>query len=140
MLNTTLRKKVQVLALILVMLVFLAATTALAATEFIEAKTGGSIRIARGVWLVIPPRALEEDTVVSAYMIRRRDRVNFIFEPSGLIFRKPAELKISWQAIAGMGGDDLTLYGEGMEIEPIIRAWGVVYPIEHFSLYYHRRR
>lgn len=140
MLNTILRKRAQVLALILVLSVLLIAATAFAATELIRAKRGGTVDVAPGVSLVIKPGALEEDTVISANMRVKRDRITFRFGPRGTEFSKPAVLRISWQAIDGVG--DLTLHGEkGEEIEPAkITGQGVKYHIEHFSVYYFRRR
>lgn len=139
MLNTILRKRAQVLALILVLSVLLTATTALAATKFIRAKSGGTITIAQGVKLVIRPGALEEDTIISADMIQKRNRTLFRFEPDDAEFSKPAELCISWEVIDGV--EDLTLYGEnGSRIEPETTRRGVKYYIDHFSLYYYRRR
>jgi hypothetical protein len=140
MLNTILRKRAQVLAAILVLSVVLIATTAFAATEYIKAKRGGIVPVAPGVSLVIKPGALAEDTVISANMKVKRNHISFCFGPSGTVFSKPAELCISWQAIDDV--EDLTLYGEdGEGIEPAkTTRWGVKYYIEHFSMYYFRRR
>lgn len=142
MLSTILRKRAQALAVILVLSVFLVATTVFAATKLIEAKKGGVVQIAQGVELVIRPNALEEDTVIAASMELQRKRVVFEFGPDGTKFRKPAHLSLSWAAMEALGDlESLTLYGEdGEEIEPKIKGWGMEYPIDHFSLYYHRRR
>lgn len=143
MLNTILKKRAQALAVILILSVLLTATTALAATKFVKADKGRVIHIAPGVKLVIPPEALEEDTVVSADMEKTDDYIDFYFGPSRTKFAKPAELRITWQAISRMDVDDLTLYntdGKEIEIEPDIKSWGVIYYIDHFSLYYYRRR
>lgn len=139
MLNAILRKRAQVLSLILVLSVLLIVTSAFAATKFIKARSGGVVRIDRGVRLVIRPRALEEDTVISANMIQEQNRICFHFGPDDTEFLKPAELCVSWRAIDDV--DDLTLYGEdNEEIKPEVKRWGVKYYIEHFSLYYFRRR
>jgi hypothetical protein len=141
--TTTLKRRAQVLAAILILAVLLTATTAFAATRFIKAKRGGTIRMDRGVWLVIRPGALEEDAVISADMYMTEDSISFEFGPSGTEFDRPAELRVTWQAIGGRDVEDVALYGEdGEEIEeePEIRRWGVVWYIEHFSLYYYRRR
>ena len=140
MLNTVLRKRVQVLLPVLVLSVLLVAATAFAATEYISAKRGGTVDVAPGVSLVIKPGALAEDTVISANMKVKRDRISFRFGPSGTEFSKPAVLCISWRAIDGV--EDLTLFGEdGEEIEPAkTTGWGLKYYIEHFSIYYFRRR
>lgn len=142
MLSMILRKRAQILATILVLSVFLIATAALADTKLIIAKKGGVVNIAEGIELVIRPGALENDTIVSAYMIQKRKRVIFSFGPDDTEFEKPARLCMSWAAVEALGTlESLTLYGEnGERIEPRIKGWGVEYPIEHFSLYYHRRR
>jgi hypothetical protein len=142
MLNTIPKKRARALALVLVLSVLQTAATALAATKYIEAGEGGTIDIAEGVELVIPAGALGEDTVISADMEWADDHIYFHFGPGGTEFGKPAELRITWQAIDDMGLADLHLYSEdGEEIEYEIKKWGVVsYYIEHFSLYYYRRR
>ena len=137
------RKRVYVFALILVLSVLLTAMTALAATRLIKAKTGGTINIAPGVNFIVLPDALEENTVISADMEETEDGIDFHFGPSGTTFDPPAELRITWQAIGGRDVEDITLYGEdGEEIEeePEITPWGVIWYIEHFSIYYYRRR
>jgi hypothetical protein len=146
MLNTILRKRAQVLVLILVLSVLVTAATAFAATRIIRAKKGGKIDVAPGVSLVIKPGGLAEDAVVSAYMKVKRNRICFSLNAAALDdgddieLTKPAALNVSWLAIHGV--EDLTLYGQnGEEIEPAKKTrWGVRYDIEHFSLYYFRRR
>ena len=146
MLNTIPRKKAQVLAITLVLSVLLIAATVFAATEVIEAKKGGRIDVAPGVSLVIKPRGLAEDAVVSANMKVKRNRIRFSFSAVALDddddveLTKPAVLRVSWRVIDSVEG--LTLYGEdGEQIEPDkTTGWGVKYYIEHFSLYYFRRR
>jgi len=146
MLNIILRKRAQVLALILALSVILVAATAFAATEIIKARRGGRIDVAPGVSLVIKPGGLEEDAAVSATMKVKRNRIYFSFsaaavdDGSDVELTKPAELYVSWQAVDGV--EDLTLYGEdGEEIEPAkATKWGAKYYIDHFSLYYFVRR
>lgn len=146
MLNTILRKRAQALALILVLSVLLVAATAFAATEIIKAKRGGVVCVGPGVSLEIKPRGLEEDAIVSADMKIKRNRISFSFSAVALDdgddveLTKPAVLCISWQAIGGV--EDLTLYGEhGEEIEPAQTTKRVVkYYVDHFSIYYFRRR
>jgi len=141
MLNTTAGKRAQTLALTMVLSILLASTTTLAATRIIRANRGGIIRIAQGVKLVIRHAALERDTMISADMVREHGRVCFCFGSDGTAFAddKPAELRISWQAIDDV--DDPVLYGDnGEEIEPDIAGWGLRYYIGHFPMYYYRRR
>jgi hypothetical protein len=142
MLNTILWKRAKALSVVLVLSLLLTATLAFAATKLIKAKNGGTINIGPGVNFVIPPEALKVDTVISADMEWTDDYIYFHFGPSGTEFDTPAELRITWQAIDDMGLADLRLYTEnGEEIEYEIRKWGMVsYYIEHFSLYYYRRR
>ena len=139
MLNKILRSKIQVLILILALSIFLTAAIALAVTKLIVAEEGGMVNISKGAVLLIRPGALEEDTVISANVVRKSEIVCFYFEPSGTEFQIPVELCLSWFFVGD--AEELTLYGDdGEEIEPTIYSWGVRYYIEHFSLYYYRRR
>jgi hypothetical protein len=137
--TSILKSKTRLVSLIAVLSVFLVITTAFAATKLIVAEDGGVVDIDTGVSLVIYANALSEDTVISATMVKDEDTADFEFGPSGTQFSTPAELCISWQVISD--AESLTLYGESGEvIQPQIQGWGVKYPIEHFSLYYYRRR
>ncbi len=141
MLTVVSGKRAKSLASILFLVMLLSATTALAATKFIEADEGGAIRIARGAWLLIPPGSLEEDTLVSANRRQTKNRIYFDFEPGGTPFAqdKPAQLWISWRYIRKL--DDLILYEEdGSEIMPHFSGGWMKYELNHFSLYYFRRR
>ncbi len=139
MLNTILRKRAQLLVMILVISMLMIATTSFAATKLIKARTGGVLRIDNGVRLRIPPRALKEDTVISADILREEDRIVFDFTPDGLIFARPARLRIGWSVVMEM--DDFIMRGpDGEKIWPRVRWWGLEYKIRHFSLYYFRRR
>ena len=143
MLNTTPRRRLQqILVLITILSVFLA-TEAFAVSRFITADEGGTIDLAEGVSLIIPPGALEEDTMIRAHVVLNRNRICYTFEPDGIVFNKPAKLVVSWEVLEDAGVKDLNLYGEdGKRIKPKIlkkeESWA--YRIEHFSLYYHRRR
>jgi hypothetical protein len=141
MLNLILKKKAQALVLAMVLSVFLTATIVLAATQFIEAKEGGTIDIAEGAYLDIPPYSLHEDTTISVDMVKEHDYVYFVFGPDYTTFssKKPARLNVSWSAIGNT--HDLTLYGEdGKYIVPKTSEWGVQWKIPHFSIYYYRLR
>lgn len=139
MLNTILRKRAHLSAAVIAISLLMIATTAFAVTKLIEAKKGGTLEIAEGVELVVPPQALEEDTIISADMKMKSKSITFKFKPDGTVFVKPAKLQIAWSAIQDV--DDLTLYEKnGDEIEPRITGWGLEYEISHFSLYYFRRR
>ena len=141
--STAYGKRARVLMLVVAMSVLLTATTVSvaknASSEFIRADEGGVINIEEGVLLVIPPEALEEDTLISAVMMQNRNRIAFHFKPHRLEFLRPVYLCVSWQVIDDI--ENTTLYGkEGEAIEPQVYSWGVSYPIWHFSLYYYRRR
>ncbi len=141
MLHTFLRKKAHVLALIVVLSILLTTMTVFAASKLITAKKGGTIDMAPGVELVILPNALEEDTIVSADMRVKPKRIVYSFGPKGVVFSKSAKLIISLEVLDGAGVDDLVLYGEnGEAIEPRRNKRSLVYEIDHFSAYYHRRR
>jgi hypothetical protein len=155
MLNTVTKRRVQVLTLVVVLLVLLTATTALANTRLIRAKYGGLIALRRGTWFIVPPGSLEENTVISARMERENGYINFIFGPCGTTFAedKPALLCITWRALCELGKEDndrscvrlrdIVLYsesGEEIDVIPEIKRWGVMWRVPHFSLYYYRRR
>lgn len=143
MLSKNMRRGGTLLAFVSVLLIVLIATTALAATRLIKAEKGGVISMGKGAKLVIAPEALEEDTVISAEMEKTEKALEFYFGPRGTDFDPPAELRITWQALGGRDVEDITLYDEdGGEIDedPEIRNWGVVFHIDHFSIYYYRRR
>lgn len=147
MLNTIIKKRAQVLTLILVLLVFLTAMTASAVTKRID-EDGGTINIASGVSLKFPQDALDDDydgddggIVISADMYQTADFIEFLFGPSPMSFQKSLRLKITWEAIEEMDLDTFTLYSpDGEEIQPVERSWGLLWKIKHFSLYYYRRR
>ena len=139
MLNRILGKKFQILVMVMALLVIVTATVALATTKLIRAKGGGVINVARGVKLVVKPGSLEEDTEISADLVDEEERICLYFGPDGTQFLRPAILRVNEHVFEGI--DDLVLYGEyGEEIEPEIRPWGAQYAIDHFSLYYFRRR
>jgi hypothetical protein len=144
MLRTIGKKRAQALALILILSVLLITMAALAATKSIKARRGGVISIDKGVCFRIRPGSLEGDTTISADMVVEEDSICFYFGPDGTTFDPPAEIIIAWPALGEfihLGVHDLTLYGgDGSETKPRMRMWGAKYPIEHFSVYYFRRR
>ena len=148
MLSITPKKGACILALIIVLSVALAASSAHAATKRIKAKSGGVIKVDKGIKFRIPPRSLEKDTTITIDVIQEQDYVAFEFGPSGTIFAedKPAQLMVTWRALALLGISDPTLYGEDDEpVHPNMKWYGLKYGIkgfylEHFSLYYYRRR
>jgi hypothetical protein len=136
-----------VIAAISVLSILLITSIAFAVTRLIRAESGGTIALAPGVWLVIPPGSLEEDTPISVTARKTDDGINFIFGPSGTTFDPPAKLCMTWQAIYGKADvkdlEGVRLYNEnGDELEAKVEVgrYGVVWHIPHFSLYYYRRR
>ena len=141
MLDTISRRRARVSALTLVLSLLLITTIAFAATELISAKKGGEINVAPGVVFAVPPKALDEDTVITVDMLEKGKRVRFEFEPSGLVFSKSASLRMTWEAVEAADVEDLLLYAEdGSVIEPKTTGQGVAYSIDHFSIYFFRRR
>ena len=151
MLHKALRKRARVLAPIIVLSLVLVAVTAFAASQLITAKKGGTIDIAPGVELVFLPRTLEEDTVISASMSVDQYDVDqdgmdenvivYDFGPDGILLSKPVRLVILREVIEDAEVDDLVLYGgDGEKITPKKNKKRLVYKLDHFSRYYHRRR
>jgi hypothetical protein len=139
MLNTVLRTKERWSRISLLL-------SAIVAVKYMRKKQGGKVRIARGARLVILPRAMITDKkgmVISASAVKRDNYVCLDLRPDGASFdkTKPAELRVTWEMLNRHDIDELTLYSSnGEEIKPETKAWGVVWRIPHFSLYYFRRR
>jgi len=137
-------------ALVLIMFLTVLLTAAITSaggikSKYIRVHRGGVITLDEGVKLVIPPRALEEDTKISAHMVRNTQKIMFKFKPKGIVFNKPLELWATLEAIKGAAS--LTLYyaldggSEPIEeIEPVIGDEEATWYLNHFSLYYFRRR
>ena len=130
---------------IMVMLLLVNITIIFAATSYISADKGGTICLSEEVCLRILPRAMDQDTEIGASVVEQKHRkeewVYFHLEPDGLNFRdkKPARLCASWESVGDTA--ELTLYGQdGEVIEPRTKGCGVEWYIDHFSLYYFRRR
>jgi hypothetical protein len=144
MLNLNFKRKMKLTIPIAILALFLIAVTAFAVEQLIIAEEGGVITITEGVYLIVPPEALDEDTMISAEASVKGKRVCFEFGPEGLTFNKPAKLGMTWDTVILLlsnGVYDFMLYGEdGSQITPRITERGIVYNIEHFSLYYFRRR
>jgi len=100
--------------------------------------------------LIIPPGALSGPT--GLYMSATTDGVqtiDYTFHPHGLQFLIPATLQMSWSVLKGVSADDLVLhYWDESLGEWVIETRGVwdtkrkrvLIEINHFSLYYFRRR
>ena len=119
--------------------VFVVAAGGFAATECMKTQHDSEVRIAPGIKLVVHPGALDKQTRITADLVRRQDSVCFDFGPDGTKFAIPAELRVSWRAIKGL--NTLALYGEsGSRIRPRLGLRGLRYNIDHFSIYYFRKR
>jgi len=150
MMNTILKKKaIQASATMLVFLLLVIVTIAIAAQGegYIIAKEGGTVIIDNDTQLVIPKNALKEDTLITAKVVYNKNKVKFEFEPEGLVFKKGVYLQKSLDAMGDADGftlyyapdpNDLDNYTE--EIEPDVSEDNVTWSLEHFSIYYHRRR
>ncbi len=141
MLHFALRKRARVLASIIVLSIVLTAVTAFAASQLITAKKGGTIDIAPGVELIFLPNTLEEDTVIFASMSVEQNNIVYDFGPDGTVLSKPVRLVVSREVIEDAEVDDLVLYGDdGEEVDPKKNKKRLIYKLDHFSRYYHRRR
>ena len=151
MMNRVLWKRLaQASAATLAFLLLMAAAMAFASKGdgYIKAKKGGIIIIDDDTRLIIPHKALKDDTFITAKVVIKDKRVDFHFEPEGLVFEKHVYLQ---KSKAAMKKDALgyTLYYAPDEdnpdnytetIHPKIDKENVEWTLEHFSLYYHRRR
>ena len=143
------RKAAQASAAILAFLLVMAVTIALAAEvgSYIEANKGGTIIIDDDTCLIIPRKALEHDTLITAKVTYGGGKVKFKFKPEGLVFRKCVYVQKSMAAMQDALG--YTLYYAPDEdnpdnytetIKPKMKKENVTWALKHFSLYYHRRR
>lgn len=144
MFDTFLRNRARTLTTVLILSILMTAATVLAAVEFITAAAGGSVSVAKGVELVIVPDGLAKDANVLGEMYTDEDgNISFIFDAynknNSIKLTKPAQLYVSRNLVKGL--KDLTLYGENdEEIVPEKTNRGLKYSLDHFSLYYYRRR
>lgn len=151
MLSVILKKRVaQAFAGILVMLLLVIVTIAFADNKgegYIIAKDGGTIVIDDDTCLVISKNALEHDTFITAKVVYSPGKTLFYFEPEGLVFNKRVYLQKSKASMKDAGGrtlyyapDESNPDNYTEEIKPKMGGDSVKWFLEHFSLYYHRRR
>lgn len=146
MFNTFLKNRARTLTTILILSILLTAATVFAAIEFITVAEGGSVSIAKGVELVIVPNGLADDANVLGEMYEDEDgNLSFVFMAykntpnNSVALTKPALLYVSRSVIKGL--KDTILYGDnGEEIVPEKSGNELKYSLDHFSLYYYRRR
>ena len=147
MFNTFLKNRARTLTSILILSILLTAATVFAALESIEADKGGVIEVSEGVRLVISPGGLAADAEVLGVMNTDEDgNISFTFlayeegDPEASIaLEKPALLYVSQDVVGNAG--KAKLYGENGEvIKPERSDGGLIYSLDHFSLYYYRRR
>lgn len=89
MLRTILKKRAHALAVVLVLSILMTATTAFGrGPRHIKADKGGSIDVDKGIKFVVPPRSLEEDTIISVEMRKDSNSISFYFDfgPDGTTF------------------------------------------------------
>lgn len=106
-------------------------------------KAGGRINMKDGVILTIPQNSLKKEMAIQTQKIIYDDRVTIHLEPSGLKFKIPAILEVSKKFLDGIGRvDKEVLIGPG----DVQRYYGddmgdtLQYKLDHFSIYYYRRR
>jgi len=109
-------------------------------------ENGGKFKIADGVFFVVPEGSLDADTTICIRMKRTKKKIKFYCGPAGTVFNISATLEVSGKWLKGV--KDLTLHLAKSEkdeksvkqIQPESMKHGVQWPIDHFSLYYFRRR
>jgi len=109
----------------------------------IKAKTGGVVCLGPTMGLYVPKYTFKEDTIVSASFAYNQmcDTIEFDFGPSPASFSNPLELFVSWSDLAYFGLlKDPTLYYNGFPVSCSESDWGITYYLDHFSIYYFRRR
>lgn len=113
-------------------------------SAYIIAKIGGVIRIGNGMMLIVPPRALTQNTKITVHFEWYPNYIDFVFLPSPMTFLKPLLLFIPWSELNKMGlFYNPTLYyddGIGTPVRCEISDLGITYYLEHFSIYYFVRR
>ncbi|MBC8235766.1 hypothetical protein H8E77_39970 [bacterium] len=108
------------------------------------------ISLSEGTKIIFPSKCVSEDTLVS---IERNTidsrKVDFTFQPHGLQFNKPVEIKLSWSSLKNVEPEDLILYYYNDEIGEWVEETKAVWKnnqkhcelrIKHFSSYYYSRR
>jgi len=113
-------------------------------SALISPKTGGYLCLSSAMWLYVPPKAFNTKTTISAHFEWYTDYIDFVFGPSPMSFAVPLKLFISWYDINQMGllFDPSLFYddGVGTPVYYTEDAFGITYYLEHFSIYYFRRR
>ena len=144
------KRSTQILAITLTLSLLLVTTmTVLAAIGQapIKADKGGTIIIDDDTRLIIPAGALEKNTLIRIKMVSNNNKLTFAFTPKGLQFKKPVQLQKSKASMNDAEGftlyfapdeDKLDNYSE--TIHPDIDSKNVKWNLNHFSIYYYRRR
>jgi hypothetical protein len=121
-------------------------------TQQIIGMYGGSLVIDDDtpVKIKLPKNALKEKKLISLEMISNGTSwIYFHFEPHGLVFAKPVELKLSMEILKETKEEDLILYYYNQEIGRWFReTTGVfsnnrteaIFYLNHFSYYFFGRR
>ncbi|MBC8232861.1 hypothetical protein H8E77_25245 [bacterium] len=108
------------------------------------------ITLSKGTKVIFPSKCVSEDTLVSVERnTTDSKKVEFFFEPHGLQFSKPVEIKLSWASLKDVEAEDLILYYYDDEIGQWVEETKAVWEnnskhcqlqIDHFSSYYYSRR
>ena len=106
---------------------------------------GGIINVTGGTKVIIPEGALEQDTyiTVTVEVYKDEQKIHYIFEPNGIVFNEPVEIRMPWSYLKDYDGDLELWYlddnGEWILVEDAIieleKKRYILY-IDHFSQYY----
>ena len=114
---------------------------------------GGSLMgadIAQGTKLHLPIWALSKTTVISMEVWSDGvSRMDFHFEPHGIVFAVPVELQLPWSTLKKTSAGDLVLYYYDESLRQWVEETRAIWDekkkkatlyIDHFSRYYYKRR
>lgn len=111
------------------------------AKKLVMARKGAHINLRDGVDLGIPAGALSEDKVVTWRKVITDDKVEIHLIPDGLKFSPPAVLEVTKQFLNGIGRVERDLFGpDDKEVPGVDYPGRLQYDLNHFSIYYYRRR
>jgi hypothetical protein len=115
--------------------------------ERVKAKNGAIIYIDSDTRLIVPPGAMDKDVAIKVKLSQSKKNVKFKFEPEGIKFRVPIYLQKSRESmedaescILYYAPDEKNIERYTEQIKPKVKGDNIVWELEHFSLYYYRRR
>lgn len=111
------------------------------ARKLIRADVGGNINLKDGVHLRIPAGALDEDVNIETSKTISDRKASITLKPDGIQFATPVELEVSLKFLDSIEGVDRDLIGPDEEPIPgLLSGNKLLYLLDHFSIYYYRRR